>query len=63
MYRIVNGFYTPVCCRPGGLRHCGANMNGPGENQQGTRVRKASLLDAKTHLFEALCATRHKEDE
>ena len=25
-------------------------MNGPGENQLGTRARKASLLDAKTHL-------------
>ena len=25
-------------------------MNGSGENQLGTRARKASLLDAKTHL-------------
>jgi len=37
-------------CRPGGLRHCSASMNGTFENQRGTRARKASLLDAKTHL-------------
>ena len=37
-------------CHPGGLRHCGASMNGPCENQLGTRARKASLLDTKTHL-------------
>ena len=37
-------------CRPGGLMHCGASMNGSGESQLGTRARRASLLDATTHL-------------
>ena len=38
-------------CLPGGLRHCSASTNGPFENQLGTHARKASLLDAKTHLI------------